>query len=262
MLSDYDIIQHHFPERKDIKIYPISDVHLGAAEHMVREWESFCQRVVDEPNSYIVLGGDLVENATRNSVGNPFSALRPREQKRIMCEMLMPLKSKLLCAVQGNHERRSSKDADNDITYDIMARMDLEHLYRENIAFLKIRVGDTDYKRCGQKNPTYVLVVTHGAGGGGTFGAAANRATNFAYCIDGADALIVGHTHKPFVAQPSKIVIDSRNNNVLIRPFKVVSMTSWLNWGGYAAQQMLAPTSYAPQTITLCGEKKEIKVEM
>lgn len=262
MLSDYEMIVHHFPERKDIKIYPVLDVHLGAAEHMVKEWEAFCRMVLDEPNSYLILGGDLIENATRNSVGNPFSALRPREQKRIMCEMLMPLRDKILCATTGNHERRSLKDTDNDVTYDIMARLDLEHLYRENVAFVKIRIGDVDRStRNGSKNPTYVLVVTHGSGGGMT-GAAVNRGEKFGYAIDGADALILGHTHKPFVTQPAKIVIDSRNNNVLIRPFKVVSATSWLSWGGYAAAQMLAPTSHAPQVMTLCGTKKEIRVEM
>ena len=143
-----------------------------------------------------------------------------------------------------------------------MARLDLEHLYRENVAFVKIRIGDVDRStRNGSKNPTYVLVVTHGSGGGMT-GAAVNRGEKFGYAIDGADALILGHTHKPFVTQPAKIVIDSRNNNVLIRPFKVVSATSWLSWGGYAAAQMLAPTSHAPQVMTLCGTKKEIRVEM
>ena len=45
MLSDFEIITRHFPENNDIKIYPISDVHLGAAEHLAAEWDNFCKRI-------------------------------------------------------------------------------------------------------------------------------------------------------------------------------------------------------------------------
>ena len=260
MLSDFELIQHHFPERNDIKIYPISDVHLGAAEHMTREWELFCQRVKNEPNSYIILGGDLINNATRNSVSNIFEeTMRPREQKKIMVKMLEPLRDKILCAVSGNHERRN-RDVDNDITYDIMCKLDLEWLYRENIAFVKIQIGKLNGD--GARNPTYTLVVTHGSGGGVLTGGLVNRNDRFGYVLDGADALIVGHTHKPFVTQPAKLKIDPYHNKVSIQPFKVVSMTSWLGYGGYAAQKMLLPTSHAPQTITLCGKRKLMTVTM
>ena len=48
MLSDFEIIIRHFPENNDIKIYPISDVHLGAAEHLAAEWDNFCKRIYDK----------------------------------------------------------------------------------------------------------------------------------------------------------------------------------------------------------------------
>lgn len=261
MLSDFEIITHHFSENKDIIIYPISDVHLGASEHMEKEWGAFCESVLDNPNAYIVLGGDLINNATRNSVSNIFEeTMRPREQKKVMAEMLEPLRDRVLCSVSGNHERRSGKDSDDDPTYDIMCKLDIEHLYRENMAFVKVQIGKKDSN--GVKNPTYMLTVTHGAGGGLLTGGSVNRNERFGYVVDGMDCLIVGHTHKPFVTQPSKIKIDPYNNKVDIKPFKVVSTTSWLNYGGYAAQKMLLPSSHAPQVITLCGKRKDIKVTM
>lgn len=260
MLSDYEMIVHSFPKREDIKIYPIADVHLGAAEHMRKEWEEFCDKVIDEENSYIVLGGDLINNSTRSSVSNIFEeTMRPREQKRVMCEMLEPIKDKILCMVSGNHERRN-KDVDNDPSYDIACKLDIEHLYRENMAFMKIRMGKPDGD--GNKNPTYILTVTHGAGGGALTGGIVNRAERFGYVIDGADILILGHSHKPFLTVPSKIKIDAHNNLVSLKPFRVISVSSWMAWGGYAAQKMLPPTSFAPQTIILKGKRKGIKVEM
>lgn len=261
MLSDFEIITHHFPENRDIILFPISDVHLGASEHMEKEWAEFCRQIEETPNAYIVLGGDLINNSTRTSVANVFEeTMRPREQKKVIAEMLTPIRERILCAVSGNHERRSGKDADDDPTYDIMCKLDIEHLYRENMAFVKLQIGSKEGN--GMKNPTYMLTVTHGAGGGILTGGAVNRNERFGYVVDGMDCLIVGHTHKPFVTQPSKIKIDPYNNKVDIKPFKVVSSTSWLNYGGYAAQKMLLPSSHAPQTITLCGNRKDIKVTM
>lgn len=261
MLSDFEMIIHESPSKNDLTIIPISDVHIGAKEHLKREWEMFCDSVLKLPYVYITLGGDLINNATKSSVSNVFDdTMRPREQKKLMVEMLTPIKDRILCAVTGNHERRSTKDVDDDPTYDIMCKLDLEHLYRENIAFIKIRLGNPE--RNGLSNPTYTLAVTHGAGGGILTGGAVNRNERFGYAVDGLDCLIVGHTHKPFITQPSKIVIDTHNNRVSVKPFKVVSSTSWLGYGGYAAQKMLLPASHALQTITLRANKKEIVVTM
>lgn len=261
MPRDFDMIVHKFPENNDLHLHFIADVHLGAQEHMTREWENFCSTILDDPNAYIILGGDLINNATRNSVSNVFDeTMRPREQKRVMTEMLQPLRERILCAVPGNHEGRSGKDADDDPMYDILCKLDLEDLWRENIAFIKIQIGRQDAS--GYKNPTYMLVCMHGAGGGIYTGAAVNRNERFGYVLDGADALFVGHSHKPFVTQPGKIFIDKYNNQVSIKPFKVITATSWLDYGGSAARKMLLPASHAPQVITLFGHRKEIKVTM
>lgn len=261
MLADFEIITHKFPERPDLHIYAIADVHLGAAEHMEREWKNFTAHVLEDPNAYIILGGDLMNWGLKNSVSNVYAeTMRPREQKREMAEMLKPLKDRILCAVPGNHERRGMKEADDDPTYDIMCKLDLEHLYRENLAFVRIQMGQQE--KSGIKNPTYMLCVTHGAGGGMLPGAVINRNERFGYAIDGIDALIVGHSHKPMVSQPAKLLVDARNNKVTVKPFKVVVASSWLQYGGYAAQKMLLPASHAPQVMTLRGKRKEIRVEM
>jgi len=267
MLNDFELITHQFSAQDDIKIYPIFDVHLGAAEHMEREWSQFCIDILNDPHAFIILGGDLVNNATKNSVSNVYEeVMRPREQKRVITEMLTPLRDRILCAVTGNHERRSMRDVDSDITYDIMCKLDLEHLYRTNMAFVKVQLGkrktDNDEWTNSKMRPVYVLCVTHGSGGGMLTGGNVNRNERFGYVMDGIDALITGHTHKPWVTQPTKIVVDPRAGTVTARPFKVVSATSWLNYGGYAAQKMLLPTSHAKQIIVLSGRGKDIRVLM
>ena len=266
-LPDFEMIQHQFLGGHDITIVPISDVHLGSPGCMEQEFISFIKAVKDTPNMYLVLGGDLIDNGTRSSVTNPFRAtMPPSQQKKEMANILSDVRDRILCFVPGNHERRSGKDADDDPCYDIAAKLDLEHLYRENIAFVKIQLGKKERENGtiteGSKRPSYMLVVTHGAGGGILTGGAVNRGERFGYVIDGMDALIVGHTHKPFTTQPGKIKIDPHNNLVTIKPFKVISSTSWLEYSGYAARGMMMPSTHCLQTLTLRGDKKEIVVTM
>ena len=266
LLPDFELIQHKFLGGHDITIIPISDVHLGSQECMEQEFISFIDTVAKTPNTYLILGGDLIDNGTRSSVSDIFKAtMSPSQQKKEMAKILEPVKDRILCFVPGNHERRSSKDVDDDPVYDIAAKLDLEHLYRENIAFVKIQLGRERNKpgnNDGSKRPTYVIAVTHGTGGGIYTGAAVNRNERFGYVIDGMDALIVGHVHKPFTTQPGKIKIDPFNNKVSIKPFKVISSTSWLTYGGYAARSMMLPSTHCLQTLTLRGNKKEIILTM
>ena len=267
MLSDFDMIQHSFLGGHDITIIPVSDVHLGSSECMEQEFIQFIKSVKETPNVYLVLGGDLIDNGTRSSVSNVFKAtMSPSQQKKEMANILRDVSDRILCFVPGNHERRSGKDADDDPVYDIAAKLDLEHLYRENIAFVKIQLGvrerETGSMSSGEQRPTYMLTVLHGTGGGIYTGGAVNRNERFGYVIDGMDILIVGHTHKPFTTQPGKIYIDKLNNKISVKPFKVISSTSWLEYGGYAAQKMLLPTTHCLHTITLKGNRKEIIVTM
>ena len=249
MLHDFDLIQHRFPH--EIDIYPIADVHLGAVEHAEKEWQEFMKRV-DKENAYLILAGDLLNNSTRGTrFANPFDeVLRPREAKARMVEYLKPLKDRILCVVSGNHEQRTVRDSDQDLTYDICSKLDIEHLYRENIAFVKIALGKR--KRDQHSIQTYVFSVIHGKTGGIYTGAALNASERFGNLIEGVDCFVSGHVHKGYVSKPSKIVVDVSRNYVSMRNYLVVSCVSWMNYGGYAARSMLLPAKIAdPQRLHL-----------
>lgn len=261
MLDDFTLITHKFDDA--ITIYPISDVHYGALEHNQDMWTKFLKKLDNEPDSYLILDGDLINNSVRTSVANPFDeVVRPREQKKRMVEFLTPIKDRILCATSGNHEYRSMKDDDVDITYDIMSKLDLEDLYRPNICFMKIQVGKRPNDSRGRYYQTYTFAVTHGAGGGGA-GATVNRNERFSYIIDGLDCLVVGHTHKGTVTKPSKIIINTNDNIVYSRDMTVISSVSWLDWGGYAAKKMLTPaTTCKPQKLHLLAGSHEHDIEV
>lgn len=261
MKNDFEMVTHEFD--KPITIIPISDVHYGALEHMKKEWAEFCKMVEQSENTYLILGGDLVNNNVRTcGFINPYDEIvRPRDQKHRMVEFLEPIKDRILCAVSGNHEARSIRDDDTDITYDIMAKLDIEDLYRQNICFMKVSLG----RRKNDNTPeqSYTFAITHGAGGGIYTGATVNRNERFGNVIDGLDCLVVGHTHKGTVSKPAKIVIDRKNDKVSMSHYTVVSMVSWLNYGGYAMQKMLLPAHVAdPQKLKLSMNRHNKKIEV
>lgn len=259
MKSDFDLIVKHIEGNEDITIYPISDLHAGAAEFMNGKWNEFKRQIMKEPNSYIILAGDLINNATRTGVSNIFEdTMRPSEQKRWVAEQLSDIKDKILCVVPGNHDRRSQKDCDDEPCYDICSKLDIEELYRENMAFLKIQVGNT--KGEGTKNPTYCIGILHGAGGGGMTGSAVNKSEKFGLVVDGLDCLVTGHVHKGFFTKPQKVCIDKHNNKVSLKQFVTVSCTSWVSYGGYALQKMLNPASNDIQKIVLHGNEKKVEL--
>jgi len=262
MRDDFDLIIHKIPGNADIKIVGVADVHLGAREHMRKEWERFCESILAEPNTYIILAGDLINNGTKTSISNVYDeVMRPREQKQIMAQMLKPLRDRILCATGGNHERRSSRDVDDDPMYDIMSKLDLEDLYRENACFVKIQIGNV--KGDGTKNPTYCLAVTHGAAGGQLTGSVVNRNERFAYNIEGVDLYVFAHSHKPVVTLPTRIVVDKHNNKVTKRTSSLIICKSWLDYGGYALQKMLIPAATnVSQWAILRGNRKGILTAM
>ncbi len=260
MLNDFEMITHEF--NHPITVFPISDVHYGAIGHMEREWLDFCKMVEQTDNACVILGGDLINNNTRSSVGSPWDdTIRPREQKKRMVEMLSPIKDRILCCVTGNHEARSMKDVDDDPTYDIMTKLDLEDLYRQNMAFMKVSLGHR--KNDNTPIQSYTFAVTHGAGGGIYTGATVNRNERFGNVIEGLDCLVVGHTPKGTVSKPSKIVIDRKNNRVSMSHYVVVSMVSWMNYGGYALKKMLLPSQVAdPQRLNLAMNQHRKRIEV
>ena len=242
-----------FKTRDTIKIYPVGDVHLGSVQCNESAWRQFVQTIAEDPDAYIVLLGDLIDNGTRNSIASPFEqALSPLEQKKAMSRYLEPLKDKILAITTGNHEARSSKESDVDLTEDIAIKLDLEDKYRKEICFVKLSLGErSDHK----PRQTYNLVVTHGAGGGALTGSGVNKSERFSSIIENVDVFISGHTHKPVVTKPRRLVIDTRVNSVLERDTVVLTASSWLSYGGYAAAKMLAPSSSCnPQCLTLYGK--------
>ena len=244
-----------------ITIIPLADAHYGSQEFNEVRWHKTIKRIYEDPNCYAVIVGDLMDNGLKNSVTNIYEATcSPRQQKEWLINELRPIASKLLGAVGGNHERRSSKEADLDPLYDVMLAIGREEIYRQSICFMEVRFVREDNDK---HREHFAFAITHGSGGGQYIGSSANRVQSFGLAIDGIDCIITGHTHKPVTFPVSKLVFDGGSKTVKQRQFTVVVASSFLDYGGYPVNKLLPPTAHTTTEIKLIYAQngtKEIRV--
>ena len=262
MLDNLELIKIEFPERKDIVLYPLGDVHLGSFCCQEDRFAQLITRIASEEDAYVVLIGDMLDNATKSAkVGTPWdNRLRPSEAKRLMANYLEPIREKILGCTSGNHEANRNKDVDDDPVYDICCKLDIEDKYRPSLAFIYLRFGDVGGRKGNTKtHPAYNICITHGAGSSIYVGSSGARGERFISATD-ADLLISGHTHKPADIPGARFKIDPAHGRAFIEPWRYVICSSWLDYTDYAAKAMLAPTARVEQKIIIHGDKKRIDV--
>ena len=237
MLDDFTPIIRELPGRT-AKLYAIADVHLGSPECELDEFIQFLAKIKQEPDSYICVVGDLLNNATRSSVSNIFhETMPPSMQVEYAAQLLEPIADKIIACVGGNHERRSRKEVDLDPLYEVMCLIRKPELYRQNMAFVRLRLTN------GKAKDSYGIMLTHGK--------SLAKRNKFVSIVEGIDAAIVAHTHTPDVLMPSRIRFTVKNN---VEVHDVVSLTacSWLKPGGYSLSGLYAPQATSrPQCLEL-----------
>lgn len=254
MRSDSEIIWREFGMVPEVVIWPLADVHLGAEESDVAAFEKLVEEIAADPRSYVILAGDLIDNGIKNSVTSCYrQTMRPSDQKREMARILDKIRDKIIAFLPGNHERRSGKEVDNDPAYDIACKLDLEDIYREDMAMIRCGLGRRPNNG---KEYIYTIARMHGAGGGMYPGATVNRNDMYLQALDGVDILIAAHSHKPYALRGSKLVLNIENRRVTQRPTLSMCAGSWLAYGGYPVQKQLRPVAEpGANKLILCGTR-------
>jgi len=241
-----------------LEVYSLNDLHIGDSKTDLNLFQQFKKYILSGPNRYIILNGDLMNNAIKTSVSNVYNeVIPPSEQKRWLIRELRDLKHRILGITSGNHEARNKKDVDNDITSDIACALDLEHLYDENGVVIKVSLGE---RRTKDRQITYTFYVTHGSGGGKYVGSSLNNIENYGLCFEGIDVFVMGHVHKKSAARSSKIIVDVHNDTIRQRDVLYVVSSAWQDYGGYAQKKMLRPGVKGATPILLDGKTKKFEV--
>lgn len=239
-----------------IEIETFADLHLGDPGCRVNEIRKRIRAVKDDPHKYIILNGDLMNNATRNSVSDPYAErLSPMEQLRKTADLFEPVKDKILAITNGNHERRTAKESGIDLMEIIAREYGIADRYADEGLVLFLRFGEDDAAHHNRKI-LYTFYITHGAGGGRSEGSKTNALMQLSNIID-ADIYIHSHMHTALIVPDSFFRIDTANNAIQQVNRLYISTAAELDYGGYGQVAKMRPQATQTPIIRLDGRRKE-----
>lgn len=249
-------------ELKQIELHIFADEHIGDAHCDMKRLVQRIEYVQNTPNAYCIMNGDLLDNATKTSIGDIYNqAISPMDQLSHAVKLFGPIKDKILCITHGNHENRTYKNEGVNLSALIAAQLGLENRYSSTAAVIFLRFGSPkDFHVKGRKM-CYTIYTLHGSGGGRKEGGKANRLADMASIID-TDIYIHSHTHLPIIMRQAFHRVDYRNSTVALVDKLFVNTAANLNYGGYGEAGEFKPSSKETPVIYLSGTEKSFKAKL
>ena len=234
-------------------IYLIADVHVGSAECNLEKFKEVIAEISKIKNAYIILNGDLIDNALKDSISFEYNGLSPSSSINIVVEILRPVAKKILCINTGNHEHRSKKAADIDPNLLIATLLGIKDKYSPGASILFVPLNDAPKKGV---NTLFTILCYHGAGGGTKPGSKANKVEDMSKICQ-TDVYMMSHVHMPMVFKEDYLEIDKVHFSVRQRTKTFVISNSFLNYGGYGEKKGMAPATIAVPKVHLSCRRKE-----
>ena len=247
-------------ELSSVELHTFADEHVGDEHCDLKRLLARIEYVKNTPNAYCILNGDLVDNATKTSIGDTYTQVfNPMEQITKAVEIFEPIRDKILCITHGNHENRTYKKEGINLSRLIASQLGLADKYSPTSAVLFIRLGEDSANH--RRKHRYTVYVLHGSGGGRKEGAKAIRLADMASIID-TDIYIHSHTHLPMVMKQGFHRIDTNNSKVALVDKLFVNTAANLNYGGYGEAGEFKPSSKDTPVIYLSGTKKYFEAKL
>lgn len=197
-----DMSQH-----SQVMLLVLNDIHVGSPGCNIDKVIRYLKEVRNLPNCYIILNGDLMNNANNLGKSSPLeNDLSPMNEQKVIHTLLSDpiIKEKIICSTSGNHESGArAKDSGLDSLVTPMATLDILDIYARYMAQVVIRLkcpytssGYTDFK----------VLVRHGSGMGGQAGKVIENMFNICKKYGNYDMVVQGHTHKNIYASEDYVV--------------------------------------------------------
>ena len=241
---------------KDITIIPIADVHLGDKLANLKLFKEVLERIKNEPYTYTIINGDLCNMALKNSKSDVYGdSLSPMQQVIEVINYLEPIKDKILLLSTGNHEDRTLKETNIDVTRLIARELGIEDRSASAWWYLYVTLGEDIKKR----PITYGITGLHGYGGGRRSGGKINKLEDMSQVVI-ADLYIMSHTHKP-ISTKGCIYIPYYQSKALMKQEMHYLMTnSFLESDdSYAEKLGFPPSNTSITEATLSSKKRKVR---
>jgi predicted phosphodiesterase len=248
-------------ELEKLELHIFADEHIGDEHCDLDRLKQRIEYVANNENAFCVLNGDLIDNATKTSIGDCYAnVFNPMEQLEKALELFKPIKNKILAITHGNHEARTYRKEGIDLSYLLAVQLDLFDRYTPTSAFIFLRFGKSKNNSNTSKQ-CYTIYMLHGQGGGRKEGAKAIRLADMS-CIIDADVYIHSHTHLPMVMKQGYYRVDKHNSFVRNVEKLFVNTASNLNYGGYGEAGEFKPNSKTSPIIYFSGTKKDFSARL
>ncbi len=248
-------------ELEQIELHIFADEHIGDENCDMKRLYERIEYVKNTPNAYCIMNGDILDNATKTSIGDTYTQVfNPMEQLQRGVDLFSPIKEKILCITHGNHENRTYKKEGINLSCLIANQLGLSERYTPTSALLFIRFGKSK-NNGGKSKQCYTIYALHGSGGGRKEGAKAIRLADMASIID-VDIYIHSHTHLPLIMKQGFHRVCTANSSVALVDRLFVNTAANLNYGGYGEAQEFKPSSKETPVIYLDGRQKHFKAKL
>jgi hypothetical protein len=205
-----------------LEVLFLSDVQFGSINCRVDKFIEYRDWLLQAPNRYCFFGGDMVDAWRLGSPGSGYdNFFTPESQFYKFCEMVAPIRHRVLGSVGGNHERRA-----------LAGGIDLGSLIATALEIPYSAGGQAISLHFGAHKP-FRAYIWHGRGAARTAGARVNM-TLSAVPNDDAQVYFSGHIHWAHVYAGWHARRNEAKNRVEHEKYYVVSAASFLDfYGGY-----------------------------
>lgn len=238
-----------------IRLVPLADLHIGSPQYDDTEITSILRGVYDDPNAAIIIGGDMIDNATPDcKTGNANQTMTRNQQIAAAVQLFQPIaqQGKILAVLCGNHEFRSVQSGDGDPAKMIAEQLGVTYAPASVLIYLI-----TD-------NVTYTIYAIHGglsktdAG----IGCRIDKMVAQSQRVP-ADLYLSGHSHIPAATRCATYsVIDAACSAELRERVFVNTASALAHSDSYADMAGYLPTSKIYPEVYLDTRQRRIRVLM
>ena len=235
-----------------IDIWTMSDMHLGHIDFDLKEFKKYIAWVLEKPNRFIIGLGDYIECVT--SLRNPGTSLTTQMiningQIETIIKLLEPVKDRIICMTEGNHEQRITKDVQMDIMRaTITPRLQTHYLGYQG--WVRLNLGKRSYyiylhhgpNRSTSSNPKYHLDIV---------------ALKLGYAGE-ADLIAMGHNHKIFAIKYVQPQVTG--NNLYTHECWAIRTGGFLNYPLYSRESLYPPADVGSPIARFYKDRQDIEI--
>ena len=245
-----EVLQNHFslrlPEKSAVVF--LGDQHIGSAEVDYKRIEDEVKRIIDTPNTYVIITGDTVDGYFWGGDAQYEEMEQTPEQYQYIRSMidLLGKNGKLICAIGGDHDGWVKRGGFNPLK-DFTERNNC--FYSQGVTYISVHIGDHEYK----------ITAAHRLPGNSIYNKnhPQSRALRFGGAI-GSDIIVSGHTHQKGVSQYS--VDFFGGGSQLVHLISIGAYKTNDGFGRKLGLSKITPDNMYGSAVILDKDKKDIDV--